>query len=234
MSDTTEEFAQRFNRAVEGHPLAPPTPHGRQSWVKDKLEKEAGLVVSANTMSKWFHGTARPRPDNVRKIARVLKVDEVWLAMGQKPGQQPSAGMTGTEGARGPVLMVAGLIEMAGGRVTFPSKDNATADLQVNMDGDQFSAVVVMLTEKDGKVGCVVPEPAGDARILAVAQGGAAAQSPFSACAYLYDLTDVSRQSFGGFSVIQLEKRSDGRYKAEGMSRLLAPLESVEKIADHA
>ena len=234
MSDTTEEFAHRFNRAVEGHPLAPPSAHGRQSWVLEKLEKEAGLKVSANTMSKWFHGTARPRPDNIRKIARVLRVDEVWLAMGQKPVQQSVGGMAGAEAARGAVLLVAGLIEIAGGRVTFPGKDHAPVDLQVNMAGDQFDAVVVVLTEQGGKTTCIVPEPVKDARILAVAGRVPPAADPCSACINLYDLTDVGRQTFGGFSVIELETRSAGRYKAEGMTRLLAPLESVEKIADHA
>lgn len=233
MSDTTEEFAHRFNRAVEGHPLAPPTPHGRQVWVKDKLAKEAGLEVSANTMSKWFHGQARPRPDSIRKIAKVLKVDEVWLAMGQKPAQQTAGKTPGAEGARGAVLLVAGLIEIAGGRVTFANKDQAPVDLQVNMNGDQFNAVVVGLTVQGDMISCVVPEPVKDARIIAVTRNECCGKTS-SACINIYDLTDAERQSFGGFSVIQLEKRSDGRFKAPGVTRLLAPLESVEKIADPA
>ncbi|WP_299549946.1 helix-turn-helix transcriptional regulator [uncultured Tateyamaria sp.] len=231
MADTTEEFAHRFNRAVEGHPLAPPSPHGRQAWVLEKLQKETGLTVSANTMSKWFHGTARPRPDNIRKIARVLQVDEVWLTMGKTPAQQQAATMPGSERAKGAALLVAGLIEMAGGRVTFPGKDQAPVDLQVNMNGDQFNAVVVVLSEQAGVSSCVVPEPVGDARILAVGCHPSAAPSS-TASLTIHDLTDVTRQTLGGFSVIQLEGRPEGRYKAPGVSRLLTPLESVEKIAD--
>lgn len=231
MADTTEEFAHRFNRAVEGHPLAPPSPHGRQAWVLEKLSKEAGLVVSPNTMSKWFHGTARPRQDNIRKIARTLQVDEVWLAMGQTPARQQASSLTEAQSARGAVLLVAGLIEMAGGRVTFPGKERGAADLQVNMNGDQFDAVVVVLSKQGDKSSCVVPEPVNGARILAVVsqkETGAMASSSVN----IYDLTDVDRQSLGGFSVIQLEAQDNGRFKAPGMSRLLAPLESVEKIAD--
>ncbi len=230
MSDSTEEFAHRLNRAVEGHPNAPPTPHGRQSWVLDKLAKETGLVVSANTMSKWFHGTARPRPDNVRKIARVLRVDEVWLTLGRKPADQMVSRMPGSERARGAVLAIAGLIEMAGGRVTFPGKDLAPVDLQVNMDGDQFNAIVVILTEQAGKCSCILPEPVGASRVLAVVTSKECGAS--SSCINIYDLTDVERQSLGGYSVIELEKRNDGRFKVPGMTRLLAPLESIEKIAD--
>lgn len=233
MSDTTEEFSIRFNRAVEGHPLAPPSPHGRQSWVLEKLKKEANLTVSPNTMSKWFHGAARPRQDNIRKIARVLQVDEVWLAMGQTPAPKATAAQ-GAERASGAVLLVAGLIAMAGGRVTFPSKEQAPADLQVNINGDQFSVVVVVLSEKDGTASCIVPEPTKTARVLAVAptrvEGGAQPSSRMN----LYDITDVDRQSLGGFSVVQLEAVSERRYRAPGMSRLLAPLESIEKIADPA
>jgi hypothetical protein len=139
--------------------------------------------------------------------------------------------MVEAQTARGAVLLVAGLIEMAGGRVTFPSKGEGAVDLQVNMKGDQFDAVIVVLSKQGNVSSCVVPEPVKDARIIAVvchaAEGTAA-----SAGVNLYDLTDVDRQSLGGFSVIQLEGQDNARFKAPGVSRLLAPLESVEKIAD--
>lgn len=230
MSETTIEFSHRFIRAVEGHPRAPTTAHGRQVWVRERLKKEAALTVSANTLSKWFNGTARPRPDNIRKIAKVLQVDEVWLAMGQTPGQQESSRIAGAERAKGAVLLVAGLVEMAGGRVTFPGKEQTHTDLQVNLDGDRFDVMVVVLTEQAGSSSCFVPEPVGGARILAVAPGMSCDNA--SACINLYDLTDVERQNLGGFSVIKLEAQAENSFKAPGLSRLLRPLDSVGKIAD--
>ena len=216
VQDTTEEFAHRFNRAVDGHPLASPTPHGRQSWVMGKLENEVGLKVSANTLSKWFKGMARPRPDNVRLIARVLKVEEVWLAMGRKPADQ-AASIQGAERARGAVLMVAGLVEMSGGRVTFASPEAAPVDLQVNLEGNQFNAVIVSLTEQGKTASCVVPEPVGDSRIIAVVRHET---DNCTSCIQLYDLTNIPRESLGGFSVMQLEIRKDARFKAPGVKNL--------------
>ena len=85
----------------------------------DQLKTETGLRVSPNTMSKWFSGQARPRPDNIRKIAQVLSIDEVWLSMGKKPAEFRETDCSHAGNAWGVVLLVGGLIEMAGGRVTF-------------------------------------------------------------------------------------------------------------------
>jgi transcriptional regulator with XRE-family HTH domain len=224
-SETTEEFAVRFKLAVEGHPLAPVSAHGRQRWVLDKLKTEASLKVSPNTMSKWFHGTARPRPDNIRKIAKVLKVDEVWLSMGRKPKEQTAAALDSAEGARGAVLMMAGLIEMNGGRVSFLGKEQAPIDLHVNIGGDQFGAVIVVLSEQGASASCVVPEPVGEARILAVIQ---CPVEGVTAAVRIYDLTPIPRITQGGFSVMQLDRcERDDVFKGRGNGVEIAPLKTL-------
>jgi len=199
----------------------------------EKLINEVGLTVSPNTMSKWFHGTARPRPDNIRKIAQALSVDEVWLAMGRKPADQAAATAPGAESARGAVLVLAGLIEMHGGRISFPGADSAPLDLQVNLAGEQFGALVVPVVERDGKCSVMVNEPVGDARILAVVTGDPT-ETGCSSCVKIIDLTDVDRESFGGFSVIQLERRKDGKFKNAGQTRLLSPVHNLDEIAEFA
>lgn len=203
--DTTKEFAARFERAVEGHPLAPTSQYGRQAWVLEKLKTETGLEVSANTMSKWFTGSARPREDNIRKIAQVLQVDEVWLSLGRKPIEHSNT-PTGAERSRGAVLMVAGMIEMEGGRVTFPGPDAAPIDLQVNMTGQQFNLIVVTPTENGDKISCIVNEPVGDARIVAPMATSSKSRKGSTVCFDLFDLTDVDRHAFGGFSVIEMRR----------------------------
>jgi transcriptional regulator with XRE-family HTH domain len=228
MAETTEEFAHRFTRAVEGHPLAPPTPHGRQSWVKEKLEKEAGVKVSHNTMSKWFHGHARPRQDSIRALAKVLSVDEVWLAMGQKPNKHTPT-MPDASTARGAALAFAGLVEMAGGKVAFSAKP--PVDMHINIGSQQFGAIVVSPSMKDKQVSMVIPEPVEDARVFALVRDKSGGMS---ACITVYDVTDIERESLGGFSVLRLEKRPNGKLKIPGVTALLAPLESIEKIADPA
>lgn len=222
---TTEEFGHRLTQAMEASPHAPPTPHGRLSWLKRELEKH-GTKVSVNTVHKWCHGLSRPREDNVRALARLLKVDEVWLSLGRKPVESPKQSAEGAARAKGAVLMLAGLIEVAGGRVTFPAGDEVTPHLWVNLDNEQFGAIVVTPQGRDGaQVSFVVPEPAGPHKVLAVVG------EPGSLNVQLLDLTDVQRQSLGGFSVIALETRKDGRFKAPNRRELLVPIASITELA---
>ncbi len=226
--ETTAEFGYRLTQALEGHPHAPPTSFGRLTWLKRELEKVAGVNVSVNTVHKWVHGTSRPREDNIRALAKVLKVDEVWLSMGRKPVETESAPPVAAT-ARGPALLVAGLIEVSGGRVTFPDPGaGETPHLWANIGDKQFGIIAVTPQSDDGeKVSFVIPEPIADHRVLGVVQ--AAASTP-GICVSILDLTEVERQSFGGFSVVQLERRKGGRYKAQGHRKLLETLSRIEEV----
>lgn len=225
--DTTVEFGKRFTQAVEAHPLAPVSPHGRQRWVLDKLKKETGTEVSPNTMSKWFHGTARPRADNVRKLAQILSVDEVWLAMGKKPVEKPEQMKVRAANASGAVLMAAGLIEINGGRVTFPDPSEAY-DLHVNLLGSQFTAVIVTGREQEDSLSCIVPEPVGNSRVLVVVLVSET-KVPCTVCVDILDLTSAPRQSLGGYSVITL-KRDKGKFVIEGHATPIHPLRRIDEL----
>jgi transcriptional regulator with XRE-family HTH domain len=41
--------------------------------------------VSNETIRKWLAGEAVPRRDKMAALAKTLKVDETWLAMGAQP-----------------------------------------------------------------------------------------------------------------------------------------------------
>jgi transcriptional regulator with XRE-family HTH domain len=233
--DTTIEFSKRFESAVDGHPLAPPSPYGRQAWVLEKLRKEVGLEVSPNTMSKWFNGTARPRADNIRKIAQVLQVDEVWLALGRKPSEQAAA-PGGAERARGAVLLLAGLIEVEGGRVSFAAADEAPVDLHVNLNGESFDVVVATPKESDHDFACIVNEPTGESRVIAVAaksttaaKGKAKAKASPAICFDLYDLTHAERKRFGGFSVIEMTRGENSRIRVG--EDCISPMKTIAEIS---
>lgn len=230
--DISKEFAYRLNQAAEGHPLAPPTPFGRQSWLREKLIKEANLKVSHNSLSKWFNGMSTPRPDNIRAIAQVLSVDEVWLGSGRKPLAPASERKSDHIKARGGVLALAGMIEMFGGRVTFPddaARDDAP-DLNINFNGSSFSAIVVVPKESEDSLTVMVSEPVGDARVLAVRVRPSEGKD-CSACLTVLDLTDCPRKSLGGYSVIVLDRRPNGKFAVEGQRTLLSSIPSLEELA---
>jgi len=221
VQETTQEFSFRLTQAVEASPLAPPTPHGRLSWLQRELER-GGTKVSVNTVHKWCHGLSRPREDKIRALAKTLKVDEVWLALGRKPVDAHRQSDANMSKAKGAVLLLAGLIEVHGGKVTFPANSESTPHLWANINGEQFGVIAVTPQGQDGaKVSFIVPEPVGPHRVLAVVNTGK------SLSATLFDLTDVPRQSLGGFSVVTLETRKGNKFKVEGQHGLLSPMASV-------
>jgi transcriptional regulator with XRE-family HTH domain len=225
--ETTGEFAFRLNQAVEGHPLAPPTPHGRQRWLLRELERSQNISVSPNTMSKWFSGNARPREDRVRAIARALKVDEVWLALGRTPIKEPEGSVAGViQDANDAVLNAMVMIRNQGGQATVGEGGHT---LNVNMGGESFTITPVMpQTRTDEDVSFVVPEPA-QGRVIGI-ELAPSNISRTTECKLMIDLTDLDRQNFGGFSAVKLERRKGGKYKAEGRENLLSPLPSARDL----
>lgn len=223
VQQTTEEFLFRLAQAVEAHPLAPPTPHGRVTWLMRELEKQLGVKVSLNTAHKWMTGASRPREDRILDLARLLKVDEIWLALGRKPAG--AAGEVGEVGegavrAKGAALVVAGLVELRGGRVSF-SDDGAT--LSINMGGATFSAVPVSGQRNGDRWAFMVPEPVGTNRVIAVVpmETGPCHVSVF-------DVTEAPRKNFGGFSILEGAVGPEGLILDDG--RCIAPVGGVTDL----
>lgn len=228
--ETSLEFGDRLRQAIEGHPLAPPTHFGRQKWLKDKLERETQLTVSPNAAHKWMHGASRPREDTIRKIAKVLQVDEVWLAHGRRPLLDQATAKVESIRGHGATLVVAGLIEMGGGRVTFPNEAESATSIWADLGAGRHGMTVVAGQRRGTAISYVVPEPVGSNWIIAVN-----VQSPDSDCASgrfeLHDLTKTTRKNFGGFSVIQAEVLPEGKLKIEGRKNLLEPIPNFAALS---
>lgn len=228
MAEMAEEFSRRLQQALDTSPHAPAGQYGRLTWLQRELEKQAGVSVSVNTAHKWYHGMSLPRPDNIRAIARVLKVDEVWLSLGRSP--QPSAEPATVQVGRanGAVLLVAGVIELAGGRVTFPS-EGTLPHFHANLGTARFSAVVVPCTEAAGQVSCLVPEPVGTSRVLVIRarQGRGVPAAAFD----IYDITGAPRQVLGGYSLAQFTAGPKGELvPATGNGTPIKALPSISTL----
>jgi transcriptional regulator with XRE-family HTH domain len=227
--ESTLEFSYRLLQAIEAHPLAPPTPHGRQSWLLRKLQTETGLSVSPNTIHKWVHGTARPRGDNARRLAKVLSVDEVWLSMGRKPEVTKSTLGDVAPNAQGAALLMAGLIEISGGRVSFAGPGE-TAHLHVNFGGGNIDVIALVPQSDNEKVTFVVPEPTREARVFGVLLDKSPRGATASASVDFVELTNLPRQNLGGFSIVQLERGEKRAFTAKGHVGPVSPLESLRAI----
>lgn len=137
-------FAKRLNTACDGHPHIPAYGQGRQSWFKDTLG------VSHEAVSRWFSGASRPRPMKMRELARVLEVDEAWLALGITPELDPAYTRLRNTQGEGASNAFMGLAQLNGARVALPDdKDPRVAfvDFYAVFRGQQVPFHVGLATE---------------------------------------------------------------------------------------
>lgn len=116
-------FSKRLETACDQNPHVPEYGRGRQTWVKEKMN------VSHEAVSKWFTGMARPKPDKMRKLAKLLGVDEAWLSLGITPETQPRERRTRTAALNGGVNYFMGLVQLNGGHCAPPAENDPRADV---------------------------------------------------------------------------------------------------------
>jgi transcriptional regulator with XRE-family HTH domain len=73
------EFARRLKRACDDNPVVPEKGKGQQVWMADKLQ------ITQEAVRKYFEGINRPKPPKMKELAKLLGVDESWLALGIHP-----------------------------------------------------------------------------------------------------------------------------------------------------
>lgn len=116
-----KEFARRLVQACEGHPHVPPYGQGRQAWIKENMR------VSHEAVSRWFKGDSRPRPNRMEKLARILEVDEAWLALGVTPSASPPEARRRKIQGEGVVNVFIGLAQLNGAVVALPDSRDPRA-----------------------------------------------------------------------------------------------------------
>jgi len=65
------------------HPRCP-ADYGRLTWVTRELAHQR-INVTIETVRRWLHGLSMPRREKMTALAKILQVDETWLAMGVQP-----------------------------------------------------------------------------------------------------------------------------------------------------
>jgi len=70
------DFKDRLVRACNANTIVPPYGGGRQSFISRQLN------VSQEATRKWFSGESKPRAAMMKKLAALLDVEHVWLALG--------------------------------------------------------------------------------------------------------------------------------------------------------
>lgn len=122
--------------ACDQNPHIPEYGMGRQTWVKEKMG------VSHEAVRKWFLGEARPRPDKLTMLAKVLECDEAWLALGKKGDLDPREKRARSLNIEGAVNCVTGLLQLNGANCAFPGEKDPNAsyvDVYAITRGEQWS-----------------------------------------------------------------------------------------------
>jgi hypothetical protein len=152
-------FGERLHQAHDAFHLAPRERYGRLTWLKNELAKH-DVIVSVETVRKWFNDEAKPHPDRMKVVAQILEADQGWLLLGTKADETPRERRARNASADGAVNLVAGLIQLGGGTPAFPEPDDRRAkgvDVFAIIKGAQYAFKVVLATVEDGAVKFAVP-----------------------------------------------------------------------------
>jgi len=144
VSEARRDFVKRLNEACDASDFVPDLQHGRYV----RLSQELG--VSEEAVRKWFAGITMPGRDTMRRLAAYLKKDELWLAMGRKPDMDRESTARFARDIEGATLLVAGLVQLAGGTCAWPSEDDprkGVVDFYTIMRGRQYSIRVLLARE---------------------------------------------------------------------------------------
>lgn len=157
-------FAKRLDLACERSVECDKT--RRQSWLREQLKKQFNTNVSNQAVSQWFSseitGTT-PRPGTLRKIAKILNVDPLWLDPRVSLPEQEASQVSETSTAaalddparQGAAHLLAGMICMSGGSVSLPH--GGGPDLVILSSGRPLSVYLVLLRPEGQTVSFTLP-----------------------------------------------------------------------------
>lgn len=146
-SDATIQFSKRLEEACYNNPAIPEPGKGRQVVLADKLN------VSQEAVRKYFSADSRPKPSTMEALAKILNVDEAWLALGHKPTVTSKEKKIYNKHATGATYYVFGLFTMNGYACSFNDNSADGADFFAIRSGINLSiSTATLRTEGDCKV----------------------------------------------------------------------------------
>jgi len=137
-----KEFKDRFAKACLDNPDIPPFNRGQQTFLAQNLG------VSQEAVRKWFYGESRPKSATAQKLAKLLKVDYLWLMMGTEHGEIEIKKVAAQRQDSAVYAFMAFMLEQ-GYSAAFDQSDSDT-DL-VSIQGGQQNHFTVRAVESAGK-----------------------------------------------------------------------------------
>lgn len=164
MVEEARAFAQRLKQACDEYELCPAHGRGRQVWLAGKIG------VSQEAARKWLSAENVPRTKKIKALAKLLEVDEVWLALGVEPPAHSQDAKQFSNQADGADYLMFGLLMMAGYTCAFPERpEDDDVSVYAIRRGVQTSLAVTLARKNEaGDFDLSVPRGYADLVTLAV------------------------------------------------------------------
>jgi len=167
------DFARRLTVACDNSDNIPDHNFGRQTYIANELERRFGIRVSKETVRKWFAGEARPRPDKMRVLAELLKIDQAWLAIGSRPNTASDGHRSHAAVSNGAVSLVIGMLTLNGASCAFPESTDPrikSIHFYAILRGRHFGVYVSLGAPGRRGITFTLPEDCQDTVLIGVVQ----------------------------------------------------------------
>lgn len=125
------DFAQRLKQACDSNSTIPELGRGRQVHIAKKMD------VSQEAVRRWLEGESKPRPQLMKKLAEMLRVDEAWLSIGSEPTLGRREKRIYSSQVEASAYIVFGLFMANGHSCAFAQDEDDTVDFYAIKAGQQ-------------------------------------------------------------------------------------------------
>jgi transcriptional regulator with XRE-family HTH domain len=139
------EFSIRLTQACDRSDDVPNYGKGRQTWIAERLG------ISQEAVRKYFNGTSRPRTQIMSRLAKMLNVDESWLALGVSNDIVDKDRRKYSEKADAAAYMLYGMFMASGFTCAFDEEDVAV-DFHAIRAGKKTPVSVTVAIQKSKNV----------------------------------------------------------------------------------
>lgn len=146
----TSTFQSRLMQACRENLEVPEKGKGQQTYIADKMN------VSQEAVRKWLSGESKPKQPTVRRLASLLGVDHVWLAMGTDPQElQKRSIALGKKNAA--VYALVGFLIEKGYSCASPDDDDSFIDIEAIGHGVHRVITVRLAETQDDMLNVAFP-----------------------------------------------------------------------------
>ena len=139
------DFAIRLKQACDRSDDVPEYGKGQQTWISERLG------ISQEAVRRYFNVQSRPRTELMSRLAKILNVDESWLALGKSNDLNDKDRREYSQKADAAAYMLYGVFMSSGYSCAF-DQENSNVDFRAIKSGQQTPVSVTVALKKSKNV----------------------------------------------------------------------------------